>query len=97
MKPYAASIRLQYFATDGYNTRMYAYENDVLYSSAVPVFYDRGFRYYCNFSYDLSKKLTGWARWAQTIYFNKQLIGSGLDQINGNQRTEIKLQLGYEF
>ncbi|MBI3883654.1 MAG: helix-hairpin-helix domain-containing protein, partial [Sphingobacteriales bacterium] len=43
MKKYAGSIRLQYFETDGYNSRLYAYENDVLYSFSIPVFYDKGF------------------------------------------------------
>ena len=97
MKPYGATIRLQYFATDGYDSRMYAYENDALYSYAIPVFYDKGFRYYLNLSYDFSKKLTGWFRWAQTIYTNKQVIGSGLDQIEGNKRTDVKVQVVYEF
>ncbi|MEO6453726.1 MAG: hypothetical protein ABIN97_06645, partial [Ginsengibacter sp.] len=45
-KPYSANIRLQYFETDGYNSRLYAYENDVLYSFSIPVFYDKGYRYY---------------------------------------------------
>lgn len=97
MKPYGATIRLQYFATDGYDSRMYAYENDALYSYAIPVFYDKGIRYYLNLSYDFSKKLTGWFRWAQTIYTNKQVIGSGLDQIEGNKRTDVKVQVMYEF
>ncbi len=96
-KPFAASLRLQYFGTDSYNSRLYAYENDVLYSSAVPVFYDKGLRYYLNFNYDVSKKLGLWFRWAQTRYFNKASIGSGLDEISGSHKTEIKLQLMYEF
>ena len=31
MKPLSGNIRLQYFETDGYNSRVYSYENDVLY------------------------------------------------------------------
>ncbi|MEO5647166.1 MAG: helix-hairpin-helix domain-containing protein, partial [Chitinophagaceae bacterium] len=67
LKPYSGSIRLQYFETDSYNSRLYAYENDVLYSFSIPVFYDKGYRYYINANYDLSKKLTLWLRFAQTI------------------------------
>ncbi len=37
-KPYSGNIRLQYFETDSYNSRVYAYENDVLYSFSIPVF-----------------------------------------------------------
>ena len=55
MKRYSGGIRLQYFETDDYNSRIYAYENDLLYSFSIPVFYDKGFRYYLNFNYGLTK------------------------------------------
>ena len=97
LKPYAASLRLQYFETDGYNSRLYAYENDVLYSFSIPLFYDKGYRYYVNVNYDINKKLSIWIKWAQTIYKNKTLVGSGLDEINGRARSEIKLQAMYKF
>ena len=97
LKPFSGSIRLQYFETEGYNSRLYAYENDVLYSFSIPVFYDKGYRYYLNFNYDINKKLSLWIKWAQTIYNNKTLIGSGLDEITGNKKSEIKLQAIYKF
>ena len=97
MKKYSGNMRLQYFETDGYDSRMYAYENDVLYSFSIPVFYDKGYRYYVNLNYDFSKKLSFWFRWAQTIYKDKTTVGSGLDEIQGNKRTEVKLQLQYSF
>ena len=92
LKPYSGIARLQYFETDSYNSRLYAYENDVLYGYSIPVFYDKGYRYYITLNYDLTKKLSVWARWAQTIYSDKTTIGSGLDEIHGNKKTEIKLQ-----
>ena len=97
MKPLSASIRLQYFETDDYNSRLYAYENDVLYSYSIPVFYEKGYRYYLNINYDLTKKLSAWARIAQTINPDRSSIGSGLDEIKGNRKTEVKLQLIYKF
>ena len=92
LKPFSGNIRLQYFETDDYNSRIYAYENDVLYSYSIPVFYDKGFRYYINLNYDVSKKISLWFRCAQTLYRNKNTVGSGLDEINGNKKTEIKMQ-----
>jgi hypothetical protein len=92
MKPYSGNLRLQYFETDDYNSRIYAYENDVLYSFSIPVFYDKGFRYYLNLNYDLSKKVSCWLRWSQTIYPDRLSIGSGLDEIKGNHKSEIKIQ-----
>ena len=97
LKKYSIVVRLQYFETGGYDSRLYAYENDVLYSYSIPVFYDKGFRYYFNFNYDLNKKFTVWLRWAQTIYQDKKNIGSGLDEIPGNKKSEIKIQLQYRF
>lgn len=91
------NIRLQYFETGGYNSRIYAYESDVLYSFSIPSFFDKGLRYYFIINYDLTKKLSLWLRMAQTIYRDKTVIGSGLDEINGNKRTEIKLQATYNF
>ena len=82
LKPLSASLRLQYFETDGYNSRLYAYENDVLYSFSIPVFYEKGFRYYLNANYDLNKKMTVWFRVAQTLNPDRTTIGSGLDEIS---------------
>ena len=97
LKPFAANIRLQYFQTDDYNSRLYAYENDVLYSFSIPVFYEKGYRYYLNVNYDLTRKLTLWARIAQTLNPDRTVIGSGLDEIQGNHKTEVKLQMIYRF
>lgn len=97
LKKYSANFRLQYFETDGYDSRMYAYENDVLYSYSIPVFYDKGFRYYVNFNYDINNKITIWLRWAQTVYKDKTTIGSGLDEITGNKKSELKMQVRYLF
>ncbi|MBI5856537.1 MAG: helix-hairpin-helix domain-containing protein [Sphingobacteriales bacterium] len=97
LKPYSAVMRIQYFETDGYDSRIYAYENDVLYSYSIPAFYDKGFRYYLNLNYDLGKKLSFWLRWAQTIYRNKKTIGSGPDEIKGNRRSELKAQARWLF
>jgi hypothetical protein len=96
-KPYAAVGRLQYFETEGYNSRLYAYENDVLYGSSIPALFDNGFRYYLTFSYELKRTLTIWVRWAQTIYRNKYSIGTASEEIAGNRKSELKFQLRYFF
>jgi hypothetical protein len=96
-KPWAAAIRLQYFETDGYNSRIYAFENDVMYSFSIPVFYDKGFRYYINTNYDVNKKCSIWLKWEQTFYKDQTLIGSGLDEITGSEKTRIRAELIYKF
>lgn len=96
-KRYSANMRLQYFETDGYNSRLYAYENDVLYSFSIPVFYDKGYRNYINLNYDITRKLTVWAKFGQTIYRDRKTVGSGLDEIGGNRKTEVKFQALYKL
>ena len=97
MKRFSGLMRLQYFETGSYASRLYAYENDVMYSYSIPVFFDKGYRYYFTINYDVSKKLSLWLRWAQTIYRDKESVGSGQDEIAGNRKTEIKLQVAYLF
>ncbi|MEO6328134.1 MAG: helix-hairpin-helix domain-containing protein [Ginsengibacter sp.] len=97
LKPYSANIRLQYFETDGYNSRLYAYENDVLYSFSIPVFYGKGYRYYINLSWDLSRKISFWFRMAQNIFPDNDSIGTGLDRIISNRKTEFKFQTLMNF
>ncbi|MFT3702382.1 MAG: helix-hairpin-helix domain-containing protein [Agriterribacter sp.] len=87
------NTRLQYFESDSYNSRLYAYENDVLYYYAVPVFYNTGTRYYINVRYSFKKNTAIWLKWSQTIYKNATIIGSGLDEINGNRKSEIRVLL----
>ena len=63
-----------------------------MYSYSIPTFYDEGYRYYMMLTYDVTKKFTLWLRLAQYIYNNKNVIGSGQDEIKGNTKTEVKIQ-----
>ena len=97
MKPISGNIRLQYFETDDYNSRIYAYENDVLYYFSIPVFFTKGYRYYVNINADLNKKLSLWLKWSQTIYEDRTSIGSGPDEINGSYKSELRALLRITF
>jgi hypothetical protein len=96
-KKYAFNARVQFFDTDGFDSRLYAFENDVFYSFSIPQFAGKGLRYYLNVDCDVTKKITVWFRWAQSIYAGTDIISSGLDEIKGNKRSEVKLQLMYNF
>lgn len=97
MKPLSGNIRLQYFETQDYDSRIYTFENDVLYSYSIPAFFGKGFRYYLNIRYNLLRDLSLWARIAQTYYPDQTEIGSGLDKIRGNRKTELKCELVWKF
>jgi hypothetical protein len=76
---------------------LYAYESDVLYAFSIPSYYYKGSRFYLLGRYSFGRSLDLWVRYSITHYSNKQVIGSGLDEIDGNNKSEIKLQLRYRF
>lgn len=91
------SARYALFDTDDYDSRIYAYENDVLYSYSIPSYYYKGARYYLTMRYQLKKGIDLWLRWAQTAYSNRTVVGSGYDEIEGSKKTEVKMQLRFVF
>ena len=95
--PITASARFALFRTDDFDTRLYAYENDLLYNFSVPFYYNKGMRWYINFSYKPVKGLSVALRASQFVYPEETSIGSGYDTINGITKTEIKIQLRYRF
>jgi hypothetical protein len=94
---WSGNTRFELFDTDGFDTRIYAYESDVLYGFSIPGFQNRGIRYYLNTHYNLKRGIDIWLRYSLTQYNNQQTVGSGLDQIQGDLRSEAKLQLRYQF
>ncbi|WP_379091066.1 helix-hairpin-helix domain-containing protein [Pedobacter sp. UC225_65] len=94
---FSGNIRLAYFNTPSYNSRIYAYEDDVLYNFSFGMYSGKGFRTYANLKYKLAKNLDIWLRYALFSYRDVEKIGSGLDEIDGNQKTDVKLQLRFQF
>ncbi|MBR3493334.1 MAG: hypothetical protein IKH44_13670 [Bacteroidales bacterium] len=91
-KPYSFSFRYAIFDAKDYNARIYAYENDVLYSFSVPALYGKGMRIYLLGKVKLFNALTLYARIGRTIYSDRDEIGSGLTLIEGNHKTDLKIE-----
>jgi hypothetical protein len=60
--------RLAYFDTDDFQSAIYAYENDVLYSFSVPAYSSKGVRYYLMMKWQLFKNTDLWLRYARFAY-----------------------------
>ncbi|GAF02915.1 ComEA family DNA-binding protein [Saccharicrinis fermentans] len=86
-------LRYSVFDTDNYNTRLYAYENDLLYNFYTPAFQGEGSRFYGMVSYQLAKKIKLWIKAGRTRYYDRDEIGSGLQTIPGQSRTNIRMQI----
>jgi hypothetical protein len=97
IKKFQYKTRVAYFNTDDYDSRVYAYENDVLYAVSFPAYYGKGFRYYVVAKIPIYKKIDAWIRLARTNVLDRAVIGSGNDQINDNKKTDLKVQLKYSF
>ena len=91
-KPYSFSFRYAIFDAKDYNARIYAYESDVLYSFSVPALYGKGMRIYLLGKVKLFNALTLYARIGRTIYSDRDEIGSGLTLIEGNHKTDLKVE-----
>lgn len=96
-KSYDFSIRYALFNTDSYDTRIYAYESDVLYKFSIPGYYYQGQRYYILFHWDVTRRIDFWFRFSQTVYFDREIIASGQDEISGNKKSEITVQMRFKF
>lgn len=95
--PFSFSLRYALFDTDSYDSRIYAYENSVLYAFAIPAYNGRGTRFYLSTKYHISRGIDLWVRYAQTYYTDRNVIGSSKDQINGNTKSEVIAQLRFKF
>lgn len=93
----SVTFRYGMFDTDSYLSGIYVFENEVLGGFAIPAYYYRGTRTYIILQYKLLRNLDLWLRWGQTYYSNRDVISSGLNEIEGNTRTEVKAQIRYKF
>ncbi|RUT79329.1 ComEA family DNA-binding protein [Ancylomarina longa] len=91
--PLTASVRYALFDTDSYQSRIYAYENDILYAYSIPAYYLKGSRFYFNLNLKIDRSLTLYTRFAQTKYANLDKIGSGSTKVAGNTKSDFKVQL----
>ncbi len=87
-----ATASLGWFRTDDYDSRIYQYEPSVLYDYSFPMYYGHGCRYALMVKGDISSHIAITAKIGVTNYFDRNTIGSGLQQINGSSATDLLLQ-----
>ncbi|MBL1279716.1 MAG: hypothetical protein COA33_005565 [Fluviicola sp.] len=91
--PISLSLRYALFDTDSYDTRIYTYENNALYVFSVPSYYYRGSRAYAMVRYKFLRKFDLWVRYGVSIFANRTSVGSGAEEVFGNTKTDITVQL----
>ena len=95
--PWSLSVQGTYFHTDDYDSRVYASERGMLYTFYTPSFSGRGFRCSAVARYDWNKRLMLLVKFGQTVYQDRECIGSGNDLIQGNRKADLQMQLRVKF
>lgn len=95
--PFSLWLRYCRFKGDSFDSRVYTYENSVPYSFYVPSFFNNGMRMYMMLRYKLMKNLSIWVKYGNTYYYNQENTGTGLNEVNGNVKSEIEAFLRFSF
>jgi len=101
--PWQVACRLQFFAADDYDARIYTLEHAVLYSSSAPAFFHTGVRWYCNASYKMNRLMTRLLRvktncrigfhCAQTIYIPGRVSGAKPEEPDNDRKSVVMVQV----
>jgi hypothetical protein len=89
-------LRICFFDVPAYESRIYAYENDVLYDFTSFMHYGKGIRGIFLVKWTPSEWIDLWFR-LSTVYYTNKKIGSGWDEIDGNRQNEIEIQARIRF
>ncbi len=89
--------RLALFSTDGYDARIYAYENDIIGLFSIPPHYGRGMRWYAMVRHSPFRRVDIWVRYGAWLFNDQESIGSGLQEIAGDRRSDLRIQLRMQF
>jgi hypothetical protein len=95
--PVQIDAHVAYFNTTDYNTRIYSYEKNMLYSFSIPSFYGEGIRLSAVVRYHFTPKLYISAKAAWTHYYDRDVIGTGTEEIEGRNKTDLSVQLRWKF
>ncbi|MDC0099206.1 hypothetical protein OAI90_02865 [Crocinitomicaceae bacterium] len=91
--PIDIALRYALFDTDSYDTRIYTFESNALYVFSVPAYYYKGSRAYALIRYTFLRKFDLWVRYGVSIFANRTSLGSGAEEITGNTKTDVTIQL----
>ena len=94
--PLQLDASVAWFKTDDYASRITVYEKSLLYSFSMPSFYGEGERFSFNTRYELNKHIVLQGKYACTHYRDREVISSGLEQIEGNLKSDLYFQVQFK-
>lgn len=103
MKPFFFNARLQYVETSGYNSRIYAWENTVMYNFSIPAQFDKSLRYILNVNCWLTRLFSKQQKarlncllafsFAQSVHPFKAAVEASENAVEAYNSSNIKMQL----
>ena len=88
---------LAYFHAGNWNNRISIYEKNILYAFSFPNYYGEGFRFYSVIKWKITSSLTLYCKLASIRYFDRETVGSALEEIQGKDKTDIYGLIRYQF
>ncbi len=89
--------RYAIFDTGGWNSKLYAYETDVLYAFSILPYAYKGSRVYAMVKCDLVRGVDLWVRYGTWIYTDRNVVSTGNTAIQGNTKSDVHVQLRLQF
>lgn len=86
-----------YFYTTDYDSRVYAYEPNLLYTMSFGSYFGHGIRYALLARAEMGKHLLVVCKCSTTDYFDRNHISSGYQQIDGSSQTDLEVQVKWKF
>ncbi|MEN9703374.1 MAG: hypothetical protein RLZZ209_802 [Bacteroidota bacterium] len=89
--------RLVWVNSPSYDTRLYAYEPGVPSSFLLPAYFGKAWKTSLVVIYQGNREIQLALKWARINYTDRTEIGTSLDLIEGDQKTDITLQMIYKM
>ena len=86
-----------WFHSDDYDSRLYQYEPSTQYDFSFPAYYGHGIRYSLMMQADIGKHLALATKLGVTNYFDRSVIGTGLQQIDQSSMADLLIQLNVKL
>ena len=86
-----------YFHTQDYDSRIYAYEPGLLYQMNFGSYFGEGIRYALVARTQINEHLLMITKLGTTHYFDRDHIGSSLQEIASSSQTDLEMQVKWKF
>jgi len=87
------SYRLAFINSPNYESRLYSYERDLYLSFSIPAYYGESMRCFILADWQVTPWLKVQSKYALTYFNDSESISSGLNEIRGPIRSDVRMQI----